>query len=45
VFAIGGGIAATLLSPIFWLIFPISIATFLWFGFVRFDSDGTFKGT
>ena len=43
-FVVVGG-AFSFLSPIFLLLFPISIVTFLWFAYVRFDEDGNFKGS
>lgn len=40
-----GGVASWLVSPIFLLIVPISVFTFLWFGYIRYDEEGNFKGT
>ncbi len=40
------GLAMSLLiSNVFLLTLPISLITFLWFGFVRFDGNGDFKGS
>ncbi|MCA9134671.1 MAG: hypothetical protein KDA45_15995 [Planctomycetales bacterium] len=39
------GTAMSFLSLVFLLIFPISIFTFLWFAYIRYDEDGNFKGT
>lgn len=44
-FVVGGLIASTLISPIFLLIFPVSIFTFFWFAYIRYDEEGNFKGT
>ena len=44
VFAGFGGVMS-LISLVFLLTFPISLATFLWFGFVRYDEHGNFKGS
>ncbi|MEM7473573.1 MAG: hypothetical protein AAF483_01135 [Planctomycetota bacterium] len=45
VFTVGAILMATLLSPIFWVTFPICIFTFFWFAFVRYDEEGNFKGS
>ncbi|GIW99476.1 MAG: hypothetical protein KatS3mg111_2809 [Pirellulaceae bacterium] len=34
-----------LFSRVFWLLVPISIFTFFWFAFIRYDEEGNFKGT
>lgn len=40
-----GGTFMTWVSLIFLLTFPICIIIFFWFGFVRYDEDGNFRGT
>ena len=40
-----GGILMSFISLVFLVTLPIALFTFLWFGFVRFDADGTFKGS
>lgn len=40
-----GGSVMTWLSLVFLLTFPICIIIFLWFGFVRYDEEGNFRGT
>ena len=32
-------------SLVFLLMFPISIFTFFWFAYIRYDENGTFKGS
>jgi len=44
VFGLFGGVMA-FLSPVFLLMFPISIFTFFWFAYIRYDEDGNFKGS
>jgi 4-amino-4-deoxy-L-arabinose transferase-like glycosyltransferase len=39
------GLAMAFISPVFLITIPISGITFLWFGYVRFDEDGNFKGS
>jgi hypothetical protein len=41
----GFGTVMSFLSPVFLLTFPISIFTFFWFAYIRYDEDGTFKGS
>lgn len=41
----GFGLVMSFLSRVFLLMFPISICTFLWFAYVRYDEDGNFKGS
>ncbi len=33
------------ISLVFLITLPISLITFLWFGFVRYDEHGNFKGS
>ena len=40
---VGTGLA--LLSPIFWVTYPICIFTFFWFAYIRYDEEGNFKGS
>ena len=40
-----GGIAMSFMSLVFLVTLPIALCTFLWFGYVRFDADGNFKGS
>ena len=37
---IGGGIAAVVVSPFFWITVPICAITFAYFGLMRYDEDG-----
>ncbi len=39
------GTVMSMLSPVFLLTFPISIFTFFWFAYIRYDEDGNFKGS
>lgn len=45
VLTVFAGLMSLLVSPIFWLTVPISLITFLWFGFVRYDEHGNFRGS
>ncbi len=45
VFGLFGTIMSLLLSKVFLLMFPISIFTFFWFAYIRYDEDGNFKGS
>ena len=42
-FAFGGILMATLVHPIFLVIFPISIVSFVYFGLLRYDENGNVK--
>ena len=33
------------LHPVFLLTFPVSIFTFFWFAYIRYDEEGHFKGS
>lgn len=33
------------ISLVFLITLPVSLITFLWFGFVRYDEHGNFKGS
>ncbi len=39
------GTAMSFLSYVFLLMFPISIFTFFWFAYIRYDEDGNFRGS
>lgn len=39
------GIVLSWLSLIFLVTFPLCIIVFFWFGFVRYDAEGKFRGT
>lgn len=39
------GTAMSFASWVFLLTFPISIFTFFWFAYIRYDDDGSFKGS
>ncbi|MCC7334891.1 MAG: hypothetical protein IT422_07335 [Pirellulaceae bacterium] len=39
------GAGMSFLHPVFLLMFPISIFTFFWFAYIRYDEDGDFKGS
>lgn len=43
-FAVGGVVMSSF-SLVFAAIFPISIFTFFWFAYIRYDEDGNFKGS
>ena len=43
-FGLFGGVMGAL-SPVFLLMFPISIFTFFWFAYIRYDEEGRFKGS
>ncbi|MEZ6137259.1 MAG: hypothetical protein R3C53_20410 [Pirellulaceae bacterium] len=45
VLAVFGVVMTIGVSWIFLVTFPISLFTFFWFGFVRYDEDGNFKGS
>ena len=42
-FAIGGIFMAIFVHPIFLVIFPMSIVSFIYFGLLRYDKDGNIK--
>ncbi len=39
------GAGMSFLHPVFLLMFPISIFTFFWFAYIRYDEDGDFRGS
>ncbi len=45
VFGLFGTAGALFLSKVFLLMFPISVFTFFWFAYIRYDEDGNFKGS
>ena len=40
-----GGTIMSFVSTVFVVTFPICIFTFFWFAYIRYDEDGTFKGS
>lgn len=39
------GTIMSFLSAVFLLMFPISIFTFFWFAYIRYDEEGNFRGS
>ena len=39
------GTIMSYLHPVFLLTFPVSIFTFFWFAYIRYDEEGHFKGS
>ncbi|QDV27250.1 hypothetical protein [Aureliella helgolandensis] len=42
---LGFGTVMSMFSPIFLVTFPICTCVFFWFGFIRYDDEGNFKGS
>ncbi len=40
---VGGSIAAVMVSPVFWITYPICAFSFAYFGLMRYDENGDHK--